>query len=172
MPLCGSSPRVLSHSPPPRSSHPWPQEQLCRRGALPWCPASPPLAATGLPPCWAWSRGGGGHLSGCRANFELVGCLQGDGQPCRRLSPKTASWFPAWLAAGFGCSVEVGPRQERGADRACFRVQASAGWWLESVEPCMELPARCPRLSPVTWTWFAGTQAQRDLVSGSENCPI
>lgn len=40
---------------------PQPLERPCRRGALPWCPASPPLAPTGLPPCWVWSQCGGGH---------------------------------------------------------------------------------------------------------------
>ena len=60
----------------------------------------------------------------------------------------------------------------RGALRsgpAC-RVQASAGQWLESVEPCVELPAHCPWLSPATQMWFLGTQAWCDLGSGSENC--
>lgn len=174
-PLCGSSrPGCCGHSPPPWSSHPRPREQPCRQDALCWCPAFPPAAAGLPPPHPRAARGIGSEvapdqaaeptsnqLGVCRA----MGSLAGGCHPRPRLGFLRGS-RPAWAVLwkrgldGRG-ALRSGP--------AC-RVQASVGQWLESVEPCVELPAHCPRLSPATQMWFLGTQAWCDLASGSENC--
>lgn len=84
------SPRVLSAQPASRSS---PPKREAKRAWVP-CPELPSVArrlhgaapVLGVESVQRWPP-----LSGCRANFKLVGCLQGDRQPYRQLSPETTS---------------------------------------------------------------------------------